>query len=160
EGEAYGYARAFTYAPSPDELRWIADNLLRSAGGRPVVLDPTAAGGSIPFEAVRLGVETFANDLNTVAVLIERATVELTLKYGAALLTAYRELARRFVPEREARLRELYPPEPEQGCVATNYLWARTISCPYCEGIVPLSPNWRLAADGTGVKLVPDTKVR
>ena len=37
-----------------------------------------------------------------------------------------------------------------------GYLWARTITCSYCDGLVPLSPNWRLAPDGTGVKLMPD----
>ncbi|MCS6920398.1 MAG: hypothetical protein NZM07_00510, partial [Elioraea sp.] len=36
-----------------------------------------------------------------------------------------------------------------------GYLWARTVRCPHCEGLVPLSPNWRLAPDGTGVRLVP-----
>ena len=29
-------------------------------------------------------------------------------------------------------------------------LWARTITCPYCDGLVPLSPNWRLAPGGGG----------
>src|SRR5205807_3210089 len=33
--------------------------------------------------------------------------------------------------------------------------WARTIRCPYCDGLVPLSPNWRLAPDGTGLRLIP-----
>ena len=39
--------------------------------------------------------------------------------------------------------------------VDSTYLWARTITCPYCAGLVPLSPNWRLAPDGTGVRLKP-----
>ena len=42
-------------------------------------------------------------------------------------------------------------------CIPTNYLWARTIACPHCAGLVPLSPNWRLAPDGTGVRLRPDS---
>ena len=40
--------------------------------------------------------------------------------------------------------------------VDLTYLWARTITCPYCDGLVPLSPNWRLAPDGTGVRLKPE----
>ena len=36
-----------------------------------------------------------------------------------------------------------------------TYLWARTVTCPYCEGLVPLSPNWRVAPDGTGISLEP-----
>ena len=37
-----------------------------------------------------------------------------------------------------------------------TYLWARTVTCPYCDGLVPLSPNWRLTPEGTGVRLLPD----
>ena len=37
-----------------------------------------------------------------------------------------------------------------------TYLWARTVRCPYCAGVVPLSPNWRLAAGGAGVRLIPE----
>ena len=52
-------------------------------------------------------------------------------------------------------LQRTFPKEPVRDCVPTNYLWARTITCPYCVGLVPLSPNWRLAPGGTGVRLVP-----
>jgi len=48
----------------------------------PKVLDPFAGGGSIPLEALRLGCETYASDLNPVAVLIEKATLEYPQKYG------------------------------------------------------------------------------
>ena len=56
---------------------------------------------------------------------------------------------------REERLSSYYPPEPSPDCISTNYLWARTILCPYCDGQIPLSPNWRLAPDGTGVRVIP-----
>src|SRR5690606_31341076 len=46
-------------------------------------------------------------------------------------------------------------PEPEGNAIPTNFIWARTIRCPHCEGLIPLSPNWRLAPDGTGVRLAP-----
>jgi putative DNA methylase len=65
----YGYDRAFKYQPSAAEKDW----LLKTSRGR-TILDPTAGGGSIPFEAARLGFDVFANDLNPVASLIERAT--------------------------------------------------------------------------------------
>jgi adenine-specific DNA methylase len=51
-----------------------------------VVLDPTAGGGSIPFEAVRLGFETISNDLNPVAALIEKATIKLGLTVPPSIL--------------------------------------------------------------------------
>ncbi|MBN1472867.1 MAG: DUF1156 domain-containing protein [Syntrophaceae bacterium] len=48
----------------------------------PKVLDPFGGGGSIPLEALRLGCETYSNDLNPVAVLIQKCTLEYPQKYG------------------------------------------------------------------------------
>ena len=56
---AYGYPRAFGYIPDDDHRVWLRDNTVRNA----VVLDPTAGGGSVPFESVRVGLHTIANDL-------------------------------------------------------------------------------------------------
>lgn len=57
--------------------------ILKANGGKPPrVLDPFAGGGSIPLEALRLGCETYASDLNPVAVLIEKCTLEYPQKYG------------------------------------------------------------------------------
>ena len=36
-------------------------------------------------------------------------------------------------------------------------LFARTMTCPSCEGTIPLSPNWRLDSKGTGIRVMPDT---
>lgn len=118
-------------------------------------MDPTAGGGSIPFEACRLGFSTVANDLNPVAALIEKATLEYPLNHGPSLLAEFNRLAEIFVQRREAALLPFFPPEPEQNAIPTNFIWARTIRCPYCDGLIPLSPNWRLAPDGTGVRLRP-----
>src|SRR5258706_8006930 len=48
----------------------------------PPVLDPFAGGGSIPLEAQRLGLETYASDLNPVAVLINKALIEIPPKFA------------------------------------------------------------------------------
>jgi len=91
--EAYGYSRAFSYSASPEERDWFRS--VRSAvigDNDPCVLDPTAGGGSIPFEAARLGLRTIANDLNPVAWLILKATVEFPAKYGQELLSRYEKL--------------------------------------------------------------------
>ena len=72
-----------------------------------------------------------------------------------SILDAYKSIAEKFVQKRETLLSELFPQEPESNAIPTNYLFARTIRCPYCGGLIPLSPNWRLAPDGTGVRLVP-----
>lgn len=56
--------------------------IMRSTNGNPPpVLDPFAGGGSIPLEAQRLGLEAHASDLNPVAVLINKALIEIPPKF-------------------------------------------------------------------------------
>ena len=152
--DAYGYSRAFSYSPSEEDLRWFQEQRQRLGLDAPQLLDPTAGGGSIPFEGLRLRLNTLANDLNPVAALIEKATLEAPMKFGTHVLQEFQRIAKRFVELAEPRFQGIFPPEPE-GTQILGYLWARTITCPYCEGLIPLSPNWRLAPDGTGVKLHP-----
>ena len=153
--DAYGYPRAFSYLPEKDDRQWISQQLTTLGLENATVLDPTAGGGSIPFESARLGLATFGNDLNPVAALIERATIEWPLKYGASLRTEILRLGGRLVKTVRQRLAFAFPSEPSPDSRPDAYLWARTIRCPHCEGVVPLSPNWRLAPDGTGVRLLP-----
>ena len=150
---AYGYRRAFSYTPSKQDQDWLVENGVTGAA----VLDPTAGGGSIPFETVRVGLSALANDLNPVAALIERATVAWPLAHGPALENSVRELGARLIAEVRTRLAGVFPEEPSNvnEVRPDGYLWARTVTCPYCEGVVPLSPNWRLAPDGTGVRVLP-----
>ena len=75
EGQAYSYPRAFGYVPNTDDTHWLRATLGRSLDNLRI-LDPTAGGGSVPFEVARLGAEVVANDLNPVSTLIMRATVE------------------------------------------------------------------------------------
>jgi putative DNA methylase len=148
----YDWDRAFAYTPNESDRDWLKASLVVPC---PITLDPTAGGGSIPFEAVRLGLHTLANDLNPVAVLIMLATVEWPLTHGRALTTAFDALAKTFRSRLQDRLTDLFPQRKAPDQIDTTYLWARTIRCPYCEGVIPLAPNWRLAPDGTGVRLDP-----
>jgi len=150
----YGYPRAFQYCPSEKEEFWLLEEAQKLGIDQPTVLDPTAGGGSIPFESLRLGCKTLANDINPVAVLVQKATYEWPAKHGQALLEEFNRLTHRFLELAEPQFQNIYPPEPP-GTQVLGYLWARTIHCPYCAGKVPLSPNWKLAPDGTGVRLVP-----
>ena len=154
EGQAYSYPRAFAYVPDKSDKNWI-ENIIGVPCHEVTVLDPTAGGGSIPFETVRLGSEATANDLNPVSALIMRATIEWPSRHGRDLKEEFEKLAKRFVDKRELRLNAFFPLEPIDNAISTNFIWARTITCPYCDGLVPLSPNWRLAPDGTGVRLRP-----
>ncbi len=144
ETDVYGYPRAFQHVPDVDQL---------PLGLK--ILDPTAGCGSIPFEAARLNAETTANDLNPVAALILRCTVEFPLRFGSILLERYEQLATVFKDRAERLLEGLFPHEPPNVSTVDGYLWARTVTCPYCSGTVPLSPNWRISDDGKGVRLVP-----
>ena len=149
----YGYKRAFSHTPSVEEIGWVKLTVGHSLDHF-TILDPTAGGGSIPFEASRIGFPVAANDLNPVATLILKATVDWPRRHGPELLTHYSELAREFVRRAEPKFGSLFPAEPS-GVVVEGYLWARTVTCPYCKGTVPLASNWRLAPGGIGVRLKP-----
>ena len=155
--DAYGYKRAFTYLPSNEELRWMRGELARISIVTPRLLDPTAGGGAIPLEALRLGIATTGNDLNPVAALIERATVEWPASHGHAVRQKLLDLGRRLSGRVRTELATYFPNEPHPALRPDAYLWARTIRCPHCEGLVPLSPNWRLLPNGSGISLVPNT---
>ena len=59
------------------DMAWFRDQIRAAHGGRaPRVLDPFAGGGAIPLEAMRLGCEVVANDLNPVAWFILKCTLE------------------------------------------------------------------------------------
>ena len=59
------------------DLEWFRTKIRAAYGGRaPKVLDPFAGGGAIPLEAMRLGCEVTANDLNPVAWFILKCTLE------------------------------------------------------------------------------------
>ena len=152
--DPYGYDRAFKYVPGPADVEWLAAQRTPAAGD-PIVLDPTAGGGSIPFEAARLGLPALANDLNPVAALIMKATVEWPAAWPSDIGAIFEELAQRWRLQLGERLSDLFAQRDSPERVDVTYLWARTVSCPYCDGLVPLSPNWRLAPDGTGVRLRP-----
>ena len=154
--DAYGYTRAFSYIPSKEEKQWLNEEMKRIGLEKPNVLDPTAGGGSIPFEALRLGLNTFGNDLNPVAAIILRATLEFPTKYGQSLIDAYNEISKKWRNRIEEKIANLFPSNKNPDRIDTTYLFTRTISCPYCDRIVPLSPNWRLAPDGTGIRLNPN----
>jgi len=153
--DAYGYPRAFSYLPSAEERDWLRYEAARVGVKHPTILDPTAGGGSIPYEATRLGAAAITNDLNPVAALILKATVEWPLDLSLAVKDELERLGAKFVGQVRDRLTWAFPAEPAHDCRPDGYLWARTITCPYCDGLIPLSPNWRLAPDGTGVRLKP-----
>ncbi len=142
----------------------------------PVLLDFMSGGGAIPLEGVRYGLKVFSNDLNPVAALVQKATLEYPAKFGNRLAPVLHRLSQDIAFRVRARLEKFFPFPPtsewwtavesaartkfgskavvsiEPGDTAkqikNSYLWCRTIRCPKCELVIPLSTNFTLDTKG------------
>ena len=127
-------------ATHPTYLR-VGRDLVQAACGReaPLVVDPFAGGGSIPLEALRLGCEAFASDLNPVACLILKVMLEDLPRHGAELADELRRVGGAIKRQAKGELADLYPSDPD-GATPIAYLWARTVRCdaPNCGAEIPL----------------------
>jgi putative DNA methylase len=156
----------------------------------PKVLDMFAGGGAIPLEALRLGCETYAVDLNPVAHIIELCTLVYPQKYGQKLalevekwgnwvIEKVREEIGEFYPpiqvgeviEEEFEQTELFPQsKPKQLNLAKTltpvaYLWTRTVKCPNpaCGASVPLVRQTWLCKKKTkyvALKVIPNHQTK
>ena len=142
-----------------DLIEQAREDILKANNGKPPkVLDPFGGGGAIPLEALRLGCETYSNDYNPVAVLIQKCTLEYPQKYGkpfkiknnpSALFPELKkqealDFDSKNVPNRllydvekwsswvlkevKKEIGRFYPSEPD-GSIPVGYIWARTIPC-------------------------------
>ena len=161
---------------APEVLDAAKAEILRSTNNNPpALLDPFAGGGAIPLEAQRLGLEAHAHDLNPVAVMINKAMIEIPPRFagqppvnpdscakldaaggwqGAQGLAAdvqyYGEWMKR---EAFRRIGHLYPkvkvPHELGGGEATviAWIWARTVKCPNpaCGCEMPLASTFVLS---------------
>jgi len=131
-------------------------------GTRPLLVDPFAGGGSIPLEALRIGADAFASDLNPVPVLLNKVILQYIPKYGQTLANEVRKWGEWLTQEAEKELADFYPRDSD-GAKPIAYLWARTIQCegPGCGAEVPLLHSSSLAQKGKKsvfLKLKPDRK--
>ncbi len=121
--------------------------LVRAAHGAepPLVVDPFAGGGSIPLEALRLGCEAFASDLNPVACLILKVMLEDIPRHGPGLADELRRVGAAIKAKAAAGLADLYPKDAD-GATPIAYLWARTVRCeaPNCGAEIPLMRSFWL----------------
>lgn len=149
-----------------------AEIMKSTNGNPPALLDPFAGGGAIPLEAQRLGLEAHASDLNPVAVMINKAMIEIPPLFAGlapvnpdarASIGANEEwsgpqgLAKdvRYYGEwmkKEAirRIGHLYPKATDaHGQVHTviAWIWARTVKCPNpaCGCEMPLANSFELS---------------
>ncbi|WP_103061757.1 DUF1156 domain-containing protein [Actinomyces qiguomingii] len=150
-------------------MREVRAEIRRSAGeDLPALLDPFAGGGSIPLEAQRLGLEAHASDLNPVAVLINKALIEIPPRFAGrapvfpgsddaastwpgahGLAEDVRRYGEWMREEAWRRIGHLYPrAELPDGTTATviAWIWARTVTCPNpaCGIETPLVSKWWL----------------
>ncbi|MBE6477653.1 MAG: DUF1156 domain-containing protein [Propionibacteriaceae bacterium] len=150
-------------------LRQARDEIRKSNEGRlPPVLDPFAGGGSIPLEAQRLGLEAHASDLNPLAVLINKALIEIPPKFAGmapvnpdardqslyqraeGLAEDVRYYGQWMRDEAERRIGHLYPkvtaPDGTEH-TAIAWKWARTVKSPNPANPieVPLVNSWWLS---------------
>ena len=127
-------------------------------------MDPFAGGGSIPLEALRVGADAFASDLNPVPVLLNKVVLEYIPKYGQRLADEVRKWGEWIKREAEKELAEFYPKDAD-GATPIAYLWARTIQCegPGCGAEVPLIRSLWLAKKANrsvALQLVPNPKAK
>jgi adenine-specific DNA methylase len=117
------------------------------SGTRPLIADPFAGGGSIPLEALRVGADAFASDLNPIAVLLN--TVVETLEVGENTINDYLEVAERISHRLGAQL--------DRGSFVE--FWSRTIMCegPACGVEIPLIRDGQISKRGRyGLEFILD----
>lgn len=149
-----------------------AEIMKSTNGNPPALLDPFAGGGAIPLEAQRLGLEAHAHDLNPVAVMINKAMIEIPPKFAgrspvnpeaqrqgaanqgwkgaAGLAEDVRYYGEWMKQEACKRIGHLYPKAKlEDGSEATviAWIWARTVKCPNpaCGCEMPLASSFILS---------------
>ena len=151
-------------------LEQAREEIRKSNNGKlPAVVDPFAGGGSIPLEAQRLGLESHASDLNPLAVLINKALIEIPPKFAgwspvfpgvaeeqsswlraeglAADVQHYGQWLR---DEAEKRIGHLYPKVTAPGGTEHTVIawkWARTVISPNPANPIetPLVNSWWLS---------------
>ena len=140
---SYAGPRAFTTGPDMEQNDVLRQILTHRWGtSTPVVLDPTSGGGSIPFESMRFGFPTLANELNPVASFILEGTLTLPSKFGPELAKDIAKWGGIWASRVEKRLDAYFP--RQQGESIHAYIFTRTVACPETGKPVPLSPNWWL----------------
>ena len=154
-----------------DVLNAAKAEILRCTNGNPpALLDPFAGGGAIPLEAQRLGLEAHASDLNPVAVMINKAMIEIPPKFAGqppvnpdsqrlegTIWTGAQGLAEdvryygEWMKQRAfERIGHLYPKiKDTHGHEHTviAWIWARTVKCPNpaCGCEMPLASSFELS---------------
>ncbi len=125
-------------------------------GHRPKVGDTFCGGGSIPFEAARLGCDVYASDLNPIACMLTWGALNIigaSPEQRAEIERAQREVAE--AVDRE--ITALGIEHDSQGNRAKAYLYCLETRCPETGWMVPMAPSWVISKTRNVIaRLVPD----
>ena len=134
-----------------DSLQSLVNELgIKKFGHTPIVGDCFAGGGSIPFEAARMGCEVYASDLNPIACLLTWADLNILSKSDEEI-DKLREFQQKVYDEVDRQIQEWGIETNEEGDRAISYLYCNEAVCPECGYLVPLSPTWVV---GKGTKTI------
>lgn len=127
-------------------------------GRRPRVGDTFSGGGSIPFEAARIGCDVYASDLNPIACMLTWGALNIIGASPERRAEIDREQQVIFeVIDRE--ITKLGIEHDEKGNRAKAYLYCLETRCPETGWRIPLSPSWVISPkQGAVAKLIPDEK--
>lgn len=126
------------------------------SSSRPLVVDPFCGGGAIPLEAVRVGADAFASDLNPLPILLNKVILEYVPKYGSKLAEQVKCSGNSLRAQLEAALTKYYFTK-EVTPQRLVFFWARTITCegPGCGYVFPLLRSlWLRQKTTKGIALV------
>ncbi|GAB3375724.1 anti-phage-associated DUF1156 domain-containing protein [Azotobacter armeniacus] len=127
-------------------------------GHRPRVGDTFSGGGSIPFEAARIGCDAYASDLNPVACMLTWGGAEII----GAPSTRREEISQAqsaLAKAVDQRITEIGIEHDADGNRAKAYLWCLEARCPETGWMVPLSPTWIVSKTRNAIALLkPDSK--
>lgn len=127
-------------------------------GHRPRIGDCFSGGGSIPFEAARMGADVFASDLNPVASLLTWSSLNIA---GASdeEVEKLREFQQKVYDAVDEQIIEWGIEHNEQGHRADSYLYCIEAKCPECNYLVPLAPSWIIGRGTKTVAMLKDNGV-
>ena len=132
----------------------------RRFGRTPRVGDAFCGGGSVPFEAARLGCEAFASDLNPVAALLTWGALNI-VGGGAEVAERVRAAQTDVFAAVDRQVTDWRIEHDEAGWRADAFLYCTETLCPACGWRVPLAPSWVVGEKTrTVARLRPDRKRR
>lgn len=136
---------------SATNLQELTEQLsIKRYGKNVIVGDCFCGGGSIPFEASRMGCDTYASDLNPVAGLLTWASINI-LGAGDEELKEIKKFQEDVFNKVNKEITDLGIEHNEHGDRAVSYLYCVEAYCPECGKKVPLAPSWVI---GKGTKTV------